>query len=143
MSERHIPKMEDFDTQDLVDALNERLIRDNTLDLELGMFEGAKYCVDQSTSGQLTPSSIESALSKMISHGQEPEFLIVPQDEQMRVRRDEYFTSCTRKYVQNGVIGTFMDITVLVSDDLRERAYLIEGDLTDDKYPEQICKIVL
>lgn len=132
----------DIGTSDLVDEVNQRLIKDNSLDLDLVQFEGAKYRVDQTCSGKLTPDSIEVAIDELVSRGAEPSFAIVPRDKQMEVRRGDYFTSCTRKYVQNGLIGNYMDISVIVSTDVNN-AYVVEGDLDADKTPDQICEIIL
>lgn len=131
-----------YNTSDLIEEVNDRLIKDNRLKLDTDIFKDSKYCIDQAVSGDLTPLSIEAAIDKLVSNGGEPSFAIIPRDRQMDVRRGEYFTSCTSKYVQNGLIGNYMDISVIVSSDV-ENGYVIEGDLNDRKNPEKICKIKL
>lgn len=135
-------QLEEYSTDSLVEELNKRLVKNKELELDL-KYIGWSQEVDQMISGDLSPESIDAAIGKLTSRGREPELIVIPQNKQMRLRRSEFFTTCTRKYVSNGVIGNYMDITVIVQNNQSDHAFVICDSI--DKLPESkdVCRIKL
>lgn len=89
----------------------------------------AAHNIDQTGSGELTPTSVSSAMQKIEEDDYEPEFLVISPAHKHDLRTDSQFTNAAeygnRDVVANGEIGTYLGVRVVVSSNISNKAVMV------------------